>query len=194
MTKKLEDVLDLADIVEAEKFYKTRKLKEDKPTLEPEKEIPVATKMPMSAPIIDSSKLPKEDIPVATTSISTAVDMGDRINTALPLVHDTQTTDPDMDRYADKAEKAFEDLMDLGFNVEDRNAGHVFSAAKDMLKNAIDAKNAKADRKLKSIELQLKKMRLDQNTHKEPKVIESSDFIVSDRNSMLSALSQNNDK
>ena len=34
-----------------------------------------------------------------------------------------------MDRYADKAEKAFEDLMDLGFNVEDRNAGHVFSAA-----------------------------------------------------------------
>jgi hypothetical protein len=47
---------------------------------------------------------------------------------------------------------------------------------------------------LKSIELQLKKMRLDQNTHKEPKVIESSDFIVSDRNSMLSALSQNNDK
>jgi hypothetical protein len=180
MTKKLEDLFDLADPVEAEKFYKTRKLKEDKPTLEPEKEIPVATKMPMSAPIIDSSKLPKEDIPVATTSISTAVDMGDRINTALPLVHDTQTTDPDMDRYADKAEKAFEDLMDLGFNVEDRNAGHVFSAAKDMLKNAI--------------ELQLKKMRLDQNTHKEPKVIESSDFIVSDRNSMLSALSQNNDK
>ena len=194
MTKKLEDLFDLADPVEAEKFYKSRKLKKDALTLEPEKEVLVPTNMPMSAPIIDSSKLPKEDIPVVTTNVSTVVDMGDRINSALPTVHDTQTTDPDMDRYADKAEKAFEDLMDLGFNVEDRNAGHVFAAAKDMLKNAIEAKNAKADRKLKAVELQIKKMRLDQNIHNEPKVIESSDFIVSDRNSMLSALSQNNDK
>ena len=118
----------------------------------------------------------------------------DKIDKALPAVKDINTSDEDMDRYADKAEKAFEDLMDLGFNVEDRNAGHVFAAAKDMLKNAIEAKGAKADRKLKAIELQIKKMRLDQNVHKEPKVIESSDFIVSDRNSMLSALSQNNDK
>ena len=188
MTKKLEDLFDLADPVEAEKFYKSRKLKEEEEKVktvapEPEKEMPEATRMPMSAPIIDLSK-----------GVNNVVDMGDRINSALPVVHDTQTTDPDMDRYADKAEKAFEDLMDLGFNVEDRNAGHVFAAAKDMLKNAIEAKNAKADRKLKAVELQIKKMRLDQNVHNEPKVIESSDFIVSDRNSMLSALSQNNDK
>jgi len=197
MTKKLEDLFDLADPVDAEKFYKSRKLKEDKtteddweneggmssPAPEPKQEVPIATKMPIEAPVVDLAK-----------GVNNVVDMGDRINTALPTVHDTQTTDPDMDRYADKAEKAFEDLMDLGFNVEDRNAGHVFAAAKDMLKNAIDAKNAKADRKLKAVELQIKKMRLDQNVHKEPKVIESSDFIVSDRNSMLSALSQNNDK
>lgn len=203
MTKKLEDLFDLADPVEAEKFYKSRKLKEDDTTEAdwenegggnvvslplvddntPREELDEATRMPMSAPIIDLSE-----------GVNKIVDMGDRINSALPTVHDTQTTDPDMDRYAEKAEKAFEDLMDLGFNVEDRNAGHVFAAAKDMLKNAIEAKNAKADRKLKAVELQIKKMRLDQNVHNEPKVIESSDFIVSDRNSMLSALSQNNDK
>ena len=189
MTKKLEDLFDLADPVEAEEFYKSRKLKEEEVKAvapvspEPVPEVPVATRMPMEAPVIDLSK-----------GVTNVVDMGDRINSALPTVHDTQTTDPDMDRYADKAEKAFEDLMDLGFNVEDRNAGHVFAAAKDMLKNAIEAKGAKADRKLKAIELQIKKMRLDQNVHKEPKVIESEDFIVSDRNSMLSALSQNNDK
>jgi hypothetical protein len=185
MTKKLEDLFDLADPVEAEEFYKSRKLNEEEAVApvvpEPKEELPVV--MPIEAPVIDLSK-----------GVTNVVDMGDRINSALPTVHDTQTTDPDMDRYADKAEKAFEDLMDLGFNVEDRNAGHVFAAAKDMLKNAIEAKGAKADRKLKAIELQIKKMRLDQNVHKEPKVIESEDFIVSDRNSMLSALSQNNDK
>ena len=121
--------------------------------------------------------------------------MSDRINTSLTHVDDIHSSDPDMDRYADKAEKAFEDLMDLGFNVEDRNAGKIFEAASSVLKTAVDAKNAKADRKLKAIELQLKKMRLDQNVHKMPKVIEQdAEYVVSDRNSMLSALSQNKDK
>ena len=88
--------------------------------------------------------------------------------------------------------------MDLGFNVEDRNAGHVFSAAQTMLKNAIDAKNAKADRKLRAIELQLKKLRLDQNEKKEAsyEVIDASDYVISDRNSLINELTKklSNDK
>ena len=124
-----------------------------------------------------------------------ALSLADKIDKALPAVKDINTSDEDMDRYADKAEKAFEDLMDLGFNVEDRNAGKIFEAASSVLKTAVDAKNAKADRKLKAIEMQLKKMRLDQNIHKMPKVIEQdAEYVVSDRNSMLSALSQNKDK
>ena len=124
--------------------------------------------------------------------------LAEKIDNALPEVKDINTSDNDMDRYADKAEKAFEDLMDLGFNVEDRNAGHVFSAAKDMLKNAIDAKNAKADRKLRAIELQLKKLRLDQNEKKEAsyEVIDASDYVISDRNSLINELTKklSNDK
>ena len=115
----------------------------------------------------------------------------------MPEVKDINTSDNDMDRYADKAEKAFEDLMDLGFNVEDRNAGHVFSAAKDMLKNAIDAKNAKADRKLRAIELQLKKLRLDQNDKKESSYeVIDADYVISDRNSLIDQLTKKltNDK
>ena len=70
-----------------------------------------------------------------------ALSLADKIDKALPAVKDINTSDEDMDRYADKAEKAFEDLMDLGFNVEDRNAGHIFASAQTMLKNAIEAKN-----------------------------------------------------
>ena len=127
-----------------------------------------------------------------------ALSLADKIDSALPEVKDINTSDNDMDRYADKAEKAFEDLMDLGFNVEDRNAGHVFSAAQTMLKNAIDAKNAKADRKLRAIELQLKKLRLDQNEKKESsyEVIDASDYVISDRNSLINELTKklSNDK
>ena len=178
MTKKLEDLFDLADPVEAEEFYESR----DK------KATPVIEDV-ASMPVVEEQQV------IAEAPVTNVVDMSDRINTSLTHVDDIHSSDPDMDRYADKAEKAFEDLMDLGFNVEDRNAGKIFEAASSVLKTAVDAKNAKADRKLKAIEMQLKKMRLDQNIHKMPKVIEQdAEYVVSDRNSMLSALSQNKDK
>jgi len=179
MTKKLEDLFDLADPVEAEEFYESRE-KKATPVIEEVAPLPVVEE--------------QQEV-IAEAPVTNVVDMSDRINTSLTHVDDIHSSDPDMDRYADKAEKAFEDLMDLGFNVEDRNAGKIFEAASSVLKTAVDAKNAKADRKLKAIEMQLKKMRLDQNVHKMPKVIEQdAEYVVSDRNSMLSALSQNKDK
>ena len=106
-----------------------------------------------------------------------ALSLADKIDKALPAVKDINTSDEDMDRYADKAEKAFEDLMDLGFNVEDRNAGHIFASAQTMLKNAIEAKNSKSDRKLRAIELQLKKLRLDQNESKNVKNVRKFEHV-----------------
>ena len=129
-----------------------------------------------------------------------ALTLAEKIDDALPVVKDISTSDIDMDRYAEKAEKAFEDLMDLGFNVEDRNAGHVFNAAQTMLKNAIEAKNAKADRKLRAIELQIKKMRLDQKEQKTTGYVTNDvtdvDYVISDRNSLINELTKKliNDK
>jgi hypothetical protein len=129
-----------------------------------------------------------------------ALSLAEKIDNALPEVKDINTSDRDMDRYAEKAEKAFEDLMDLGFNVEDRNAGNVFNAAQTMLKNAIEAKNAKADRKLRAIELQIKKMRLDQNDQKNTGYsandVTDIDYVISDRNSLINELTKKliNDK
>jgi len=121
-----------------------------------------------------------------------ALSLADKIDKALPAVKDINTSDEDMDRYADKAENAFEDLMDLGFNVEDRNAGHIFASAQTMLKNAIEAKNSKSDRKLRAIELQLKKLRLDQNESKNASYehVIDADHIVSDRNSLINELTK----
>ena len=60
-----------------------------------------------------------------------------------------------------------------------------------MLKNAIDAKAAKMDKKLKMIELQIKKAKLDQDTDAEAAKgvsIPGDGFIVTDRNSLLEKL------
>jgi hypothetical protein len=52
--------------------------------------------------------------------------------------------------------------MDLGMQVDSRFASEIFSVASNMLGHAITAKTAKLDKKLKMIDLQMKKMRLDQ--------------------------------
>ena len=130
-----------------------------------------------------------EDSPVAIVAereeIFTALKAADKIDQALPTVKGLEANDVDMDSYSDQAEQAFKDLMDLGMNVESRHAGDIFAAAQRMLKNAIEAKTSKADKKLKMIELQLKKMRLDQNEKSSDDTIEGEGYVVADRNDIL---------
>ena len=54
-------------------------------------------------------------------------------------------------------------LMNLGMNVGDREAGSIFDSAAKMLKTALEAKDSKIDSKLKQIDLMIKKGRLDNN-------------------------------
>ena len=86
---------------------------------------------------------------------------------------------------------AFKDLMDLGQNVEDRHAANVFDVASKMMTNAITAKTAKMDKKLKMVQLQLQKAKLD---HAESKANGKEDTIqgeaeeFEDRNSLINAV------
>ena len=79
-------------------------------------------------------------------------------------------------------------------NVEARYSGRVFEVAGSMLKNAIDAKAAKIDKKLKMIELQIKKQKLDQDANQEDQGIDVSGtgVIVTDRNSLIEKLKNMN--
>lgn len=94
-------------------------------------------------------------------SMQQALDTADKIDQALPAVRDLESLDKDMDEYAQQAMDAFKDLMDLGQNVEDRHAAPVFDSASKMMTNAITAKTAKMDKKLKMIEMQMRKRKLD---------------------------------
>ena len=92
------------------------------------------------------------------TSLTTA----EKVDVALPTVTGLEEHDHDMDDIASKALQTYKDLVSLGSNVPDMHAGKIFEVAGQMLKTALDAKNAKAERKLKMIELQLKKVRAEQ--------------------------------
>ena len=87
----------------------------------------------------------------------------DKIDAALPAVRGLEATDTEMDELAGMATNSYRDLMDLGMQVDSRFASEIFSVASNMLGHAITAKTAKLDKKLKMIDLQLKKARLDQS-------------------------------
>jgi hypothetical protein len=121
----------------------------------------------------------------------------DKIDAALPHVNDLDVTDKELDELSDLAKDKFQDLMDLGMNVEARFSGHILATAGTLLGHAITAKQAKIDRKIRTIDLQLKKMRLDQQAAKDAsktdgdKLLDAVDGtagVVLDRNALLAQI------
>ena len=116
----------------------------------------------------------------------------DKVQAALPLVRGLEASDTEMDDLAGKAVKGYEDMMDLGMNVDSRWASDIFGVASTMLGHAITAKTAKLNKKLKMVDLQLKKANLDQkaNVNKEETV--DGTGVVLDRNALLDRLLNKN--
>ena len=115
----------------------------------------------------------------------------DKISAALPMVTGLgDAGDSELDELAKKATEAYDDIMDLGMNVEARYSARMFEVAASMLKNAIDAKSAKLDKKLKMIDLQLKKQKIDQeaNAADDGINISGDGVIITDRNSLIEKL------
>jgi hypothetical protein len=104
----------------------------------------------------------KDELFAEAQQIYSSLSTAEKVDMALPTVVGLEAHDYEMDDIADKAVKTFEDLIALGGNVPDLHAGKIYEVAGQMLKTALDAKNAKAERKLKMIELQLKKVRAEQ--------------------------------
>ena len=125
-----------------------------------------------------------QDIP----NLTTALDSLDKIESALPAVKGLEASDGEMDELAKKASESFDDLMDLGMNVDSRYASEIFAVASSMLGHAITAKTAKLNKKLKMIDLQLKKAKLDQGLDDGAGPTKTGTGVVIDRNELLAKL------
>ena len=172
MNKKLEDTFDLPSMEEVLENSKDEKSNSE--NKEEKAEV-------------------KQETVIEEVKIKKALSTAEKIDRALPQVKDLESHDSDMDDYSDEAMKSYKELMDLGMNSEARHAGKMFEVAATMLKNAVESKNAKADKKLRMIELQLKKQRVDQwdkRDDKQDEVIEGEGYVVGDRNKLLDQLIQ----
>jgi hypothetical protein len=120
----------------------------------------------------------------------------DKVDAALPGVRGLESSDEEMDGLAELAKDSYKDLMDLGMQIDSRFASEIFGVASNMLGHAITAKTAKLDKKLKMIDLQMKKMRLDQQQQAlDSKVAESgqvptqtAEGMILSRNDLLNRI------
>jgi hypothetical protein len=172
MTKKLEDILNLPNVKEA--FKEVDKKEKDKKLKDAGQENP-------STKNLD---------PKTQANLQKSYAEFDKIAASLPQVKGLgEMSDLEMDKLAMEAEESYKNLMDLGMNVDSRYSGRIFEVASNFLKNAIDAKSSKIDKKLKMVELQLKKLKLDKDGDKDGGLVEESDgFVISDRNELMKKL------
>ena len=129
------------------------------------------------------------------TAIIAKVDSAiDKIDIALPTVRDLETSDQELDELAELAKSSAQDLLDLGMNMDPRFGGVVFQTAGTLLGHAITAKTAKMDKKLRMVQLQLQKARLDHQMSKDSPDDQpiTGQGIVLDRNELLEQILQKN--
>ena len=126
------------------------------------------------------------------TSVDESYAAVQEITKTLPAIKELDDLDDrELDNLANKAEQAYDDLMDLGMNVEVRYASRIFEVAGGMLKTAVDAKSAKIDKKLKAIDIQLKKYKIDKDNNEDPNdLINGQGYVITDRNELLKKLGQ----
>jgi len=174
MTKKLEDILNLPNV--KEEFKEVDKKEKDKKLKET-----ANGGTTVSAKNLD---------PKTQANLQKSYAEFDKTAASLPQVKGLgDMSDLEMDKLAVEAEESYKNLMDLGMNVDSRYSGRIFEVASNFLKNAIDAKSSKIDKKLKMVDLQLKKLKLDKDGNKDGSPIEESDgFVISDRNELMKKL------
>jgi len=137
-----------------------------------------------------------ETVPdIATPARLDAInDAINKIDAALPMVRGLEASDSEMDDLAALAKDSYTNLMDLGMNVDSRFAAEIFATAGTMLGHAITAKTAKLNKKLKMIDLQLKKAKLDQTTIADDNPPQFAHGTVLSRNDLLERLVKSKDQ
>jgi hypothetical protein len=143
------------------------------------------------------AKTEPEDVETPSTMLEeltkTVADI-DKINEALPQVVGLEASEQEMDELAKMATEGYQNLMELGMNVETRHAAEIFGAASNLLGHALTAKKNKIEKKLKMIELQLKKASLDlkaKDSNNDVNVIPGSATVI-DRNSLIAEILKKN--
>ena len=100
---------------------------------------------------------------ISVEEVQRALTNAEKIDKVLSSVKGLEDHSDEMDDIAQQAVDSYQQLMNLGMNVGDREAGSIFDSASKMLTTALQARDSKITAKLRQIDLMIKKERLDRN-------------------------------
>jgi uncharacterized protein YajQ (UPF0234 family) len=132
--------------------------------------------------VVEIAHTPEEALE-NSAKILKALTITEKVDHALTTVDNISAHDIEMDDIAQEALESYTELKELGMNMSDAHSGRMMEVAASMLRTALDARSEKMNRKLKTIDLQLKKMRIDNLNGKNPDP--DSDAVEFDRNELL---------
>lgn len=149
--------------------------------------------LPQSDDTLNEDVIEKEQVQEVTQD---AYNTLEKIENALPQVRGLEASDNEMDELAQLATDSYKDLMDLGMQVDSRFASEIFNSASSFLGHAITSKTAKINKKLKMLDLQMKKAQMDHKiaSSKGPEEIENTPLgegSLVDRNELLKQILAN---
>jgi hypothetical protein len=102
---------------------------------------------PQDIPVVEN--MTQEETRHAIVELDQTID---KIDQALPAIRDLAASDQELDELADLAKQSYQDLSDLGMNVDSRFSAELFAVASNMLGHALTAKTTKLNKKLKMID------------------------------------------
>jgi len=138
--------------------------------------------LPQEDTAVEIEETPTEE-PSTEIITTEALSNLEKIDSALPAIKGLEAADQEMDDIADLAIGSYKDLMDLGMNLEARVASEILGSASQFLGHAITAKNAKITKKLRMLDMQLKKAKLDQTSGEDDPTVGEGTML--DRNELL---------
>lgn len=147
----------------------------------------------LDLPPMPPAEVEEDSTPELSPEETSLITLEEKVENALTVVSDLNVHDAEMDRIAREALESYEEFKQFGLNSSDVHAGKILDSATAMLKTALEARNSKAERRMKTLDLQLKKMRLDLQRMKEgdkPGDLNSQGGEF-DRNHLLKLLADN---
>ena len=136
----------------------------------------------------DTFDLPRLEDSIQVMNADQALEKADEFEQEFKNKDHFELHDEEMDEISATAIEYGKSLHDLGMNVEVKHAGEIFNASGNMLKIASDARNAKMEKKLKLMKLELDRVKLERSTPERPELIENSQVTVIDRNELLNQI------
>ena len=146
-----------------------------------------ADEKPTETEVVDSMKETVEKLKKQTMALT----LSSKIDSSFSNVNELEKHEREMDLIAEDAIETYGNLIDMAMNVEAQYTARLMEVAAQMMNAAIVAKTNKIDKKLKMIELQLKKQKLDQdaNSGEDPGInLNGEGVIIADRNSLIEQL------